>query len=669
MYSSKPNAKSGKKKTKSPLRVVLRCAWNGARLNVPTTADPITLKTTLLEVVLRLESALPPSLFQDGSAASGATLVCMRNVVLRSEWETTSLKQILVGDDGQAGVVLTLDIVGGADGAAHSGPSNLVNNAVASAASSLNIKPVAISAPTAVAASPPVATVMERGSDNVFVDTSMPTTSTTTTPMEIDLTADTGNSPANDDSKQSATTKLKPEEAWSNVLNTNFDAATKDCLNTLLKIIDNLLSRPNEPKVRSLRCANATFDKKVGRVKGGLQFLYSIGFVPKYPAFGGGGGGDVPPETLEMTSENESRDTLLHARKVLVQSAVTDLSIDKDDLPPVPKAPAAVPKSTFTAPPATTATSNRQSSSSGFNIYKGHSYNVQSAAMGAPDPYMEAGLSNTERQLQQLQSKKDRIERQIQSDVKMDRGLVAYKAGSGPTGIISSNASSSSEGRGTTGGGRGDSSLIAARMKRMEEERKKREEGGFTTKAMRDLERMKKAKVYSHAQIRINFSDGTHLHAKFLPREKVSAIRSVIESSFEPSIAHSLDFDLYVAPPRRLLIDTKTLEEEELVPASKIHVSWKASGAPSGKFLRDELFLAGGGTTAFPDAKPIMKQAATEQKKGADSKKRGGNGPTKEELLMQRMLGKSSGLGGNTSSNKKADQDGSKKIGKPKWFK
>lgn len=664
MYSSKTNSK---KKAKAPLRVVLRCAWNGARLNVPTSAaEPISLKTTLLAIVLRLESALPPSLFQDGSAASGATLVCLRNVVLRSQWESTSLKQILDGDDGQAGVVLTLDVGGGA-AAAHSGPSNAVTNAVASAASSLNIKPVAISTP-AVAASP-AAAVMERGLEDASVATSVPTTSTSA-PMEIDLTGNTNNSPEND-INQPEIIKMIPEEAWSKILQSNFDAATKDCLNTLLKIIDNLLSRPNEPKVRSLRCANATFDKKVGRVTGGLDFLYSIGFVPKYPAFGvGGGGNNAPPETLEMASENESRDTLLHARKILIQSAVKDLNIDKDDLPPVPKAPSALPKSTFAAPPtsaAAPATSNRQPSS-GFNIYKGHSYNVQSAAMGAPDPYMDAGLSNTERQLQQLQSKRDRLEREIQSDVKMDRGLVAYKAGSGPTGIISSNSSTS--GGGAETGGRGDSSLIAARMKRMEEERKKREEGGFTTKAMRDLERMKKAKVYSHAQIRINFSDGTHLHAKFLPREKVSAVRSVIESSFQPSIAQSLDFDLYVAPPRRLLIDTKTLEEEELVPASKIHVSWKAGGAPSGNFLRDELFLAGGGTAAFPDAKPVITTpaAAGKNQNGVDSKKRGGNGPSKEELLMQRMLGKPSTLGGNSSS-KKTDQDGAKKIGKPKWFK
>ena len=69
------------------------------------------------------------------------------------------------------------------------------------------------------------------------------------------MTASTDNSPANDDSQQSTMAKMTPEEAWSNILESNFDAATKDCLTTLLKIIDNLLSRPNEPKVRSLRCA------------------------------------------------------------------------------------------------------------------------------------------------------------------------------------------------------------------------------------------------------------------------------------------------------------------------------------------------------------------------------------------------------------------------------
>ena len=635
---------------------------------MPTAADqPITLKTNLLDIVLRLESALPPTLFQDGSAA---TLVCLRNVVPQSQWESTSLRQILDGDDGQAGVVLTLD-VGAATNTTATG-SSVIKSALASAASSLNIKPVNMSAPpTSAAASSPAAVVMERGSNNAALSAMSATTtsSSTNAPMDIDVTTNTSNLQQLS-ATQPTITRMLPEEAWSKVLQSNFDAASKDCLNTLLKIIDNLLSRPNEPKVRSIRCANAAFEKKVGRCTGGLEFLYSMGFIPKYPALGGGGAGGGDPETLEMTPENESRDMLLRARKVLVHSAVRDLNIDEDDLPPVPKLPESLPKSTFVAPSSAAATSSNRHPS-GFNIYKGHSYNIQSAAMGAPDPYMNAGVSNTERQLQQLQSKRDRIEREMQSNIQMDRGLVAYKAGDGPAGIISSTSNTAAAAAGGGGAeGRGDSSLIAGRMKRLEEERKKREEGGFTTKAMRDLERMKKAKVYSHAQIRINFMDGTHLHAKFLPREKVSAIRSVIHDSFQTG--QSLDFYLYVAPPRRLLNDDKTLEEEELVPASKIHVSWKAGGAPSsGNSLRDDLFLAGGDIAAFPDSKPVMKQAATtEKKKGNDSKNSSGNAPSKEELLMQRMLGKPSMLGG-TSTSKKSDQDGAKKSsgGKPKWFK
>merc|ERR1712150_204367 len=173
---------------------------------------------------------------------------------------------------------------------------------------------------------------------------------------------------------------------------------------------------------------------------------------------------------------------------------------------------------------------------------------------------------------------------------------------------------------------------------------------------MGDLERMKKAKGYSHAQIRVNFSDGTNLHAKFLPTEKVSSIRSVIQSAFRPSLAQSLRFDLYVAPPRRLLDDAKTLEEEGLAPASKIHVSWKAGTSPAGGYLRDELFAVGNAAaSAFPDAKPIVKEPRALAKSKGNNNTGNGNGdsgPSKEDLMMQRMLGKKTGfLGGRTSSS------------------
>jgi len=659
MYGKSNNPKNTKKlKSTSPIRVLVKCGWSGARLTVPTDPTPINGKSTLLEIILRLESGLPPALFASDSKA--ASLVCLRKIVQKSDWDTTTLRQILDGDDGSAGVVLTLDL--GSGGGGNNGvqqQSNPVKKAIDSAASSLNIKPQVVQSG---APSAPSAMQIDERSTTTAPSTaaSVPPASTTSEqPMDID-----GDAPPTPTINNKVVTT---EDAWKHILQSNFDATTKDCLNTLLKIIDNIISRPNEPKVRSIRCANAAIEKKVGRCTGGFDFLYSIGFIPKYPALGG-----QTPETLVLIPENESKETLLRGRKVLIDSAVDDLNMNGDDLPPVPKVKeAALPASTLAPPPSSTSTSssrpnnNSRGPTSQFNVYKTHSHNIQSAAMGAPDPYAEAGMSSTERQLQNLQSKKERLEREMQ-DIESDRGLVVYRAGSGPAPIGATTTASSS------GGGKTDSSLVAARMKRMEEERKKREEGGFTTKAMRDLEKMKKAKVYSHAQIRVNFPDGSNLHAKFLPREKVSSIRSVIKSAFQPSLVESLDFDLYVAPPRRLLDKTKRLDEEELVPAAKIHVSWKVGGSPSGSYLRNELFSGGSNMAAFPDAKPIVKQkqsvAASAKANGGIS---GGGGPSKEELMMQKMLGKKPGLfGGKKSSSGDSNKDDTKKGGgKPKWFK
>ena len=605
MYGkAKPSAK---KKTKaSPLRVVIRCVWSNERLSVPADAQftPIRLSTKLQDLIARLESKLPPQLFQGDSKS--AALVCLRRVVNQPDWATTSLKEILGGDDGSSGVILSLELSSSA------ASSSSVGNAISSAASSLSIKPVIPKSDGGGLPSMPTAHQPD-------------TSSRSPEPMDIDT------------SSHETLARRTPNEAWSKVLQSNFDSCTKDCLLTLLRIIDNLLSKPDEPKVRSIRCANVAFNKKVGQCKGGYEFLYSIGFLPRYAVLGGSGG---IPEMLELKAENESREILLRGRQTLVQSAVRDLRMSSDDLPKLPKTVEKVPASTQAQPPASTGPSKSRGSAAGFNVYKTHSHNMQSAAMGAPDPYSDASstLSSTEKQLQLLQTKKDRLEREMQASIEADRGLVAYLPGQGPAVAGPSNANSGSA------AGKSDSALVAARMKRMQDERKKQEEGGFTTKAMRDLEKLKKGRAYSHAQIRVNFADGSHLHAKFMPKEKVSSIRSIIKSAFIPSVGDSLDFDLYVAPPRRLLDENKTLNDEELVPAAKIHVSWKVGGAPTassspGSYLQPGLFSTGGSAGAsFPDAKPLVKgQKAASTSASSEPPS---DGQSKEDLLMQRMLGK-----------------------------
>lgn len=139
----------------------------------------------------------------------------------------------------------------------------------------------------------------------------------------------------------------------------------------------------------------------------------------------------------------------------------------------------------------------------------------------------------------------------------------------------------------------------------------------------------------------------------------------MIKSSFN-SNCHS-DFDLYVAPPRRLLDDSKSLEQEELVPAAKIHVSWKSNlgNMSVGGFLRPELFNANNNENAsFPEAKSIIPERKAPPSASSSTVS---NDPSqsKEDMMMARMMGKGL-LGGKKKSS--GGGDGEKK-GKPKWFK
>jgi hypothetical protein len=283
------------------------------------------------------------------------------------------------------------------------------------------------------------------------------------------------------------TNTTTPSEAWNTVLSNNFDTASQPCLLTLLKIIDNILSK-TDPKVRAIRYANPNFQQRVGCCRGALEFLFSLGFEARYAPLGGSA-----PETLELTCEN--RQVLLRGREVLILSAMKDFGMKEEELPKLPVLVAApVVESGGTL--------------GGFDIYKGHSVNITAQQMGVTDPYANKSLSTTERTLQNLEAKKKNMELQLQQQhgVEMDRCLMAYLPGDGPSGGAS--------GGETVGESKGDSSLVAARMKRMEEERKQREEGGFTTKAMRDLERMKKAKVcYCCLPFdALMFSTCTHVH-------------------------------------------------------------------------------------------------------------------------------------------------------------
>ncbi len=99
-----------------------------------------------------------------------------------------------------------------------------------------------------------------------------------------------------------------------------------------------------------------------------------------------------------------------------------------------------------------TTTTTTTTSLPGFNVYRAHSYNVQSATLGAPNPYSNRATSTMEQQLQDLQSRKERMERKMQSTIEADRGLVAYRAGEAtPIAAAAGGGGGSGDGSGVCG--------------------------------------------------------------------------------------------------------------------------------------------------------------------------------------------------------------------------
>ena len=295
-----------------------------------------------------------------------------------------------------------------------------------------------------------------------------------------------------------------------------------------------------------------------------------------------------------------------------------------------------------------------------FNPYNSHNFNMQAVATGGkvnPNNIIPDGKydSKIERDLKKLQDQAAMI--QLKNERKpLDRMLVALEPGGLEIPLNSTIDVSESK---------ADGKLFAEKLQRQEETRKK-QEAGFTTKAMRDLERMKKAKVYPHTQLRISFPNGHSLSCRFLPSEKILNVKEVVKSTLL-EIFRKEPFDLYVSPPRKVLSDDSTLDQEQLVPAAKIHVSWKstnmASISPDQQIIDQSYYkFDSSNKSAYPGSKSVADELAA-----AEAQKRSSDGKIKkkqnEEELIARMMGKP------TSISSKLSSSSSKKSSLPKWFK
>ncbi len=299
-----------------------------------------------------------------------------------------------------------------------------------------------------------------------------------TEPMDIDV----DHAPATTAAVKATT----PKQAMERLIQSNFDQDSVECLTTILKMIDNIVSK-SDAKFRSIRITNKSVEKKIVSKKGGLDVLFALGFEYDIPAgpIGfdfdnslartreAGGTGSSKAENIILKPENENQNVLIAARRDLIHVLTSELKVAPNGVPSMPRV----------RPSPSMSTNVNSTVTKSFDPFKSQSFNTQAAAAGAPNPNAikpdgsSAGKSTTEKKLEMLQKKQQKLEKSLQA--LDDRCITAFLPGEiGP--IVSVRSPGGSD----IGERTSDSALIASQMMKRMEERKKKEEGGFTTKSM-----------------------------------------------------------------------------------------------------------------------------------------------------------------------------------------
>ena len=302
-----------------------------------------------------------------------------------------------------------------------------------------------------------------------------------------------------------------------------------------------------------------------------------------------------------MEPSNESPTHLSKAVQLLTAICVYELHLPISELP----------SGSGSSMATTTATTQNHSSvpspfPGGFNPYQG--YRVDLTGQNSPNNQNRnitttGSTSKIDLELQQLQKAQLKLQQQqkvIQHDWTMT--IVAPLSGStNSTTTMKETVSNIT----TTAPTVSDGTLLAQRVQQQAMERKQRENSGFTTRAMRDLETLKQSKIYTHVSISIHVTmqydspikkmanETLHttennnsilivqFHGKFLPSDTIETVMTALRNDCFHDSDNKTHFELYSTPPMVTYHDTtRTLQQEQLVPASKLFLRW-TSAAPA----------------------------------------------------------------------------------------
>lgn len=422
------------------------------------------------------------------------------------------------------------------------------------------------------------------------------------------------------------------------------DTSFRHCICTLLKLIQNVLkyTDPNHTmyhKVRRIPLYNPTIQQHVvhfphttsstpttsASIPPGVAFLYASGFTnynvssstssvsttAMTPPVTIGNAYEIE-NTLVLWPMNEDKNHLQKAQQLLTSIAIYELHISPHELPGASTTTTSTTTKTNAATTSSsTTTTNTSTFPGGFNPYQGYRMDLtgQTNTSGSSTTATtNTSTSKIDWELQQLQQAQQQLLARASATTTTTTSRTHEWTMTIPnTQNTTFRVEANDLHRSST-----DGALLAQRMQQQTMVQRQREQGGLATKAMRELERLKQAKIYTEVSLSIQVtmmrnktatgtssssSTGSNaivvqFHGKFLPHDTIDAVMTALRNDcFVPLLTTSMstaddttttnnnniDFELYSTPPMITYHDTKrshTLQQEQLVPASKLFLRW-----------------------------------------------------------------------------------------------
>lgn len=342
------------------------------------------------------------------------------------------------------------------------------------------------------------------------------------------------------------------------VLNKNFDQDSRKCLLIVVKYLDNLIKFPYAAKYRSINTTNSHFQNNISRCHA-EGCLLALGFQPI-----GVNSVDKLEFSYDITSRNSSQsqgdqpllpvESLYEARRMLVDQLEV-LGTPREDIPPLPPLPQRTEdiQQPIVIP---------------FDPFKPLIVSTSPAEAALKRDTADSG-GKTNHELEVLKQRKLEIEGSPES---VFRQTIVYIVNEDRKSSIEQNEHKDSVADAELDSYNPETSksLIAA-IKRLTSEN----DTPLTTKALKELQRLKSELVYNETTIKIRILPNVIAVGHFHPRHSINTIvtwlrHEVLNSSLFDS--HS-QLKIFRAPPKEFLSDEKTLGELGLIPAATLYIS------------------------------------------------------------------------------------------------